>query len=71
MYIDVQRNNKILELAEKLPFGAKKEISKRTGINQKTITTILSGGRCRFDNLKKVTQVAKVIIKELEDAVNI
>lgn len=43
-----QSKEKILKIASLLPWGAKKELSKRTGISQKTIVNFFKRWSIKF-----------------------
>lgn len=53
----MQNKEKVIELGEKLPYGSKKEIKRRTGIGENTIINFFKGKNVRYDK-------AIVIMKE-------
>jgi len=62
----VQSKEKVIELGKKLPWGAKKEISKRTGITEKTVSLFFRGSNTRYDNSLKILKEANSIVKEMQ-----
>lgn len=59
----MKTTEKIIQLGKELPLGAKKLISKETGITEKTVANILKGKPARMDNVLKVVKSAKNIIE--------
>lgn len=57
------------EIEKKLPLGAKKLISERTGLTEKTVASILKGKNNRMENGIKVFQEANKIIREYNLAI--
>lgn len=52
----MKTTEKIILLGKELPLGAKKLISKKTGLTEKTVANILKGSPARMDNVLKVVK---------------
>jgi len=59
-----KRREKIKELEENLPWGSKKEISKITGLTERTIGNFFKGQSVRLVTMKKIIDAANEIIKK-------
>lgn len=59
-----QSKEKILKIASLLPWGAKKELSKRTGISEKTIVNFFKGGRSSFRTRSILMYESQKLIRE-------
>lgn len=60
----MQNNKKITDLKNNLPLGGMVELSKRTGLTNRTIDNIFKGKKCRMNNKMKVITEAEKIISE-------
>jgi hypothetical protein len=67
----MKTTEKIIELGNKLPYGARKIISERLNINYKTVDNILKGKEGRMNNVIAVVQEAKKVLEEFEEATKI
>ena len=65
----MQSKDKIEELTKNLPFGAKKRISQKTGLTQKTVINILKGRGGRTDTIKRVIKATKEELKEYDNLI--
>jgi hypothetical protein len=65
-----QRNKKIKELEAKLPYGSKKEISKRTGLTEKTVGRFFRCQSTRLVIMGKIIAAANEILKEQNELLN-
>lgn len=63
----MQSKDKILEIAQKLPFGSIKIIAEKLNINARTVDSILKGKKAMYKNVVNVLREAKSIIKEYEE----
>lgn len=66
----MQIKEKLIEIGKKLPRGGMKEISRVTGLTEKTVSSILSGKRCRAANFIKVLEAAKIILQERRELID-
>ncbi|UWY27643.1 hypothetical protein N4T20_18160 [Flavobacterium sp. TR2] len=66
----MQSNIKLEEIEKKLPHGAKKNISEKTGFTQKTVINALKGKSVKSETFKTVVEAAKAIIKERDELLN-
>ena len=60
----LQSKEKVNELRNKLPWGAQKVISERTGLHEKTVSAFFKNGKASFHTTRKIIEVAKEIIDE-------
>ena len=67
----MKTSDKIIQLGEKLPLGAKKLIASNLDMNYKTVDNILKGKTARMSNTIKVVQEAKKVLEQFEQATKI
>ena len=58
----MQRTEKIKEINKNLPYGAKKHISDKTGLSQKTVINFFKGENVSVKTSQKIIKEVKMII---------
>lgn len=65
-----QINEKILELKEKLPYGAQKLISQRTGISNVSISRFFNLQNLHYETSQRILIEGFKILKEQKELLN-